>query len=66
MYPEIRYEQKGKKRIATVTLKRPDNTVYAGNYVHYMVRTKPYENKFRQQQTNKNGEIQIDIPEKIK
>nr|WP_320971191.1 hypothetical protein [Bacteroides intestinalis] len=66
MYPEIRYEQKGKKRIATVTFKRPDNTVYAGNYVHYMVRTKPYENKFRQQQTNKNGEIQIDIPEKDK
>ena len=34
--------------------------------MHYMVRTKPYENKFRQQQTNKNGEIQIDIPEKDK
>lgn len=29
-----------------------------------MVRTKTHENKFRQQQTNKNGEIQIDIPEK--
>ena len=64
MYPEIRYEQKGKKRTAIITFKRPDNGVYAGNYVHYMVRTKTHENKFRQQQTNKNGEIQIDIPEK--
>lgn len=64
MYPEIRYEQKGKKRVATITFKRPDKTPYAGNYVHYMVRTKPQENKFRQQQTNKNGEIQVDIPEK--
>ena len=58
MYPEIRYEQKGKKRTAIITFKRPDNGVYAGNYVHYMVRTKTHENKFRQQQTNKNGEIQ--------
>lgn len=64
MYPEIRYEQKGKDRTAIITFKKPDNGVYAGNYVHYMVRTKPNENKFRQQQTNKDGEIRINIPGK--
>ena len=64
MNPSIRYEQKGKKRTAIITFKRPEGSLYVGNYVNYMVRTKLNENKFRQQQTDKLGEIKIDIPNK--
>lgn len=64
MLTDISYEQKENKRTATITFRRPGGGVFDKHYVHYMVRTKNSENRFRQQQTNQKGEIQIDIPEK--
>lgn len=61
---EIRYEQEGERRTAILSLHRLNDEPYIDCYVDYMVRTKPLENKFRQQQTNKRGEIRIDIPKK--
>lgn len=64
MLTDIRYEQNGKRRTATISFRKPGGGVYDKHYVHYMIRTKNRENKFRQQQTNLKGEIQIDIPDK--
>lgn len=61
---DIWYQQKKEKRSAIITFRKPGGGVFAGHYVHYMVRTKKATNEFRQQQTNKQGEIQVDIPNK--
>lgn len=61
---DIRYEQAGERRTAILSFRRLNNEPYIDYYVDYMIRTKPIENKFRQQQTNKRGEIRIDIPKK--
>ena len=64
MKTDIRYEQRDDKRIAIITFHKTGGGVFVKRYVDYMVRTKSSENKFRQQQTNKQGEIQIEIPSK--
>ena len=65
MKPSIRYEQREGKRTATITFARSEGGLYDNHQVHYMVRTKDKGNRFRQQKTNKKGEISIDIPERI-
>lgn len=61
---EIRFEQAGQRHTAILSFRRLNDEPYINCFVDYMVRTKPLENKFHQQQTNKYGEIRIDIPKK--
>jgi hypothetical protein len=60
----IKYEEAGSRRTATIQFARTDGEPYARCPVNYMVRTKPTGNAFRQQITNANGEIRVEVPPK--
>jgi len=64
MISEIRYEQTDERRMAIITFRKTDGQPYVGHYVRYMVRTDEAGNAFREQKTNQQGEIRLEIPEK--
>ncbi len=63
LFTNLRFETDKKDRLyAVITFLQRNGEPYRRKQVEYMVRTKPYKNRFRRQKTNDEGEIRVRIP----
>jgi len=63
LFTNLRFETDKKDGLyAVITFLQKNGEPYRRKQVEYMVRTKPYKNRFRRQKANDEGEIRIRIP----